>query len=88
MRRSVFFLIELLEVVQQVESDVELVPKIENPILEKRRNFRKNIKKVMDFDKLTPETKLAYQQEKERKKEYVKRLQKVKPFPYAKINIR
>lgn len=61
-----------------IDAVMETVPEIENPILQKRRNFRKNIKKVMDFDKLTPETKLAYQKEKERKKQYVKRLQKVK----------
>lgn len=32
----------------------------------------------MDFEKLTPETKLAYKVEKERKKKYVQRSQKVK----------
>lgn len=51
---------------------------IETPFQEKRRNIRKNISKIMDFEKLTPETKLAYQQEKERKKQYVQRLQRVR----------
>lgn len=60
-----------------VVSAVEYTQEVENPIQEKRRNFRKNIKRIMEFDSLTPETKLAYQQERERNKRYVQRLQRV-----------
>lgn len=55
-----------------------IIQEIENPLQEKRRNIRKNILKVMEYEKLTPETKFAYQQEKERKKQYVRRLQRVR----------
>lgn len=59
-------------------SVMAIIQEMENPFQEKRRNIRKNISKVMDFEKLTPETKLAYQQERERKKQYVRRLQRVR----------
>lgn len=49
----------------------------ENPILEKRRNVRRNIKKVMDFENLTTETKIALKDEKERTKRYARRQQMV-----------
>lgn len=74
-------LAEQTDPIREPEHDAvknESIEEIENPILEKRRNFRKNIKKVMVFANLTPETKLAFRKETERKKEYVKRLQKVK----------
>lgn len=55
---------------------------IENPITTRRVHFRRNIKKVMDFKNLTPESKIAYQQEKQRKKEYVKSVQSVRTLPF------
>ncbi|XP_037045862.1 transcriptional regulator ATRX homolog [Bradysia coprophila] len=48
----------------------------ENPISNKPRSVRRNIKRIMEYESLTQETKQAYQQEKERKKQYARRIQK------------
>ncbi|XP_037047921.1 transcriptional regulator ATRX homolog [Bradysia coprophila] len=48
----------------------------ENQVEERRKTMRRNIKKIMDFECLTVETKRAFQQEKERKLHYTQKLQK------------
>lgn len=55
-----------------------VAPQDLNPIKDIKRNFRKNIRKVKDFENLTKETRFAYQHEKERKSRCVKSLQKVR----------